>query len=101
MNGCIALRVRARRKALGLSLEALADVSGVGLPILDRLERRGSGCPAVDLWRIAETLGVSITELCLPAPTAPSPLPTRSFAPGRRPMAAAFRAGSEPPKLAH
>jgi transcriptional regulator with XRE-family HTH domain len=91
LNGLIALRVRARRKSLGLSLETLASVSGVDVPTLQRLEQRCAGCPAVDLWRIAEALGVSISELCFPVKAGLAAFP-RSFAPPGEPTDEHFSA---------
>jgi hypothetical protein len=58
---------------------------------LHRLEQRCAGCPAVDLWRIAEALSVSISELCFPVKATLSASP-RSFAPPGEPTVGRFGA---------
>jgi transcriptional regulator with XRE-family HTH domain len=78
-NNVIAKLVKARRGRLGISLLDLADASGVSLSTLDRLEHRRGGCSAVDLWRIAQALDVSISDLCATVPAAPALAPPRSF----------------------
>lgn len=68
VNGVIARRVRAQRGQLGMSLDELAQASGVALSTLNNLELRRAGCSAVELWKISLTLGVPISELCTPSP---------------------------------
>lgn len=71
--------MRARRAGLGISLADLADASGVSLSALDVLEGQGGGCSAVDLWRVAQALDISISELCGTI-AATAAAPPRSFA---------------------
>lgn len=62
--------VRRRRQALGLSLEALAEASGVSAGMLSEVER-GVKNPTVKLaYQVARALGCSLTEL-LDEPTVP------------------------------
>ena len=78
-NGVIAMLVRAHRRRAGISLSALASVSGVSLATLERLEHTRAGCSAVDLWRIALALDVSISDLCTSVQTERTAPPPRSF----------------------
>ncbi|HEX4711044.1 helix-turn-helix transcriptional regulator [Phenylobacterium sp.] len=73
INEAIAKLVEGRRIHLGMSRAELALASGVSFSTLDRLERQHRGCSAADLWRIAQVLGVSMTELCGSATGASSP----------------------------
>jgi transcriptional regulator with XRE-family HTH domain len=72
--------VRAQRGRLGISLAALSSASGVSFSTLERLEQGRGGCSAVDLWRIAQALGSSISDLCGPSRIAQAAPPPRSFA---------------------
>jgi transcriptional regulator with XRE-family HTH domain len=59
----IGLRVRAARAQRGLTLRELGAQSGLSKALLSTLER-GGGNPSIDtLFRLATSLGVSITEL--------------------------------------
>ena len=80
-NAMIARRVRARRTSLGVTLAALATASGVDLSTLSDLEDRREGCAAADLWRIAQALGASLSELCQPAPQERRAEAYRTFGP--------------------
>jgi len=66
-NAAIARSVRARRTSLGVSLAALASASGVDLAALHGLEVHQQGCSAADLWRIAQALGASLSDICQPS----------------------------------
>lgn len=58
-------RVRARRKALGLSQEQLAVKAGISYPTLGRIERSGfaSGSKLPTISALAEALGVTVDYL--------------------------------------
>ena len=59
----IAARVRDLRAAQGLSLEALAQISGVSRSMISLIERCESSPTAVVLERLATGLGVSLASL--------------------------------------
>ena len=79
VNEVIAKRVEDRRNRLGLTRAELARASGVSSSVLDALERKGRGCSAADLWRVAQVLDVSVGELCPPPPTVSAEPPPRTF----------------------
>ncbi len=56
-------RVRARRQALGLSQEALADNSGIHWTFLGQVERGRRNLNLHNLLKIANGLGVDPAEL--------------------------------------
>jgi transcriptional regulator with XRE-family HTH domain len=61
--GSIGRNIRARRQDLGLSLEGLAETSGVSTTMLSEVER-GRKNPTVKLaYQIALALGCSLTDL--------------------------------------
>jgi transcriptional regulator with XRE-family HTH domain len=72
--------VRTERGRLGISLADLSSSSGVSFSTLERLEQGRGGCSAVDLWRIAQALDASISDLCGPSLVAQAARPPRSFA---------------------
>ena len=59
--------VRARRKALGMSQEELADASGMDRSHLGRLERGERNVTLLNIARIATAVGVKPSELLLAA----------------------------------
>lgn len=62
-SGSIGRNIRQRRRALGLSLEALASRSGVSSTMLSEVERSTKN-PTVKLaYQIARALGCSLTDL--------------------------------------
>ncbi|WP_206365375.1 helix-turn-helix domain-containing protein [Siculibacillus lacustris] len=63
LNAHIAARVRALRTARGLTLEALAERSGVSRSMLSTIERAESSPTAVLLDRVAAGLGVMLASL--------------------------------------
>jgi transcriptional regulator with XRE-family HTH domain len=63
VNARIAQRVRDLRAARGLSLEALAQQSGVSRSMISLIERAESSPTAVVLERLAMGLGVSLASL--------------------------------------
>lgn len=67
----IAARVRQLRADGGLSLEALAEVSGVSRSMISLIERGESSPTAVVLEKLATGLGVSLASL-FDQPSAPS-----------------------------
>jgi transcriptional regulator with XRE-family HTH domain len=77
VNARIARRVRALRDARGLSLEALADRSGVSRSNISLIERSESSPTAAVLDKLAAAFGVTLGSLFEDAPAtgaAPSPL---------------------------
>lgn len=62
-EGDVGQAVRARRRAAGLSLEDLAERSGVSATMLSEVER-GRKNPTVKLaWQVARALGCSLSDL--------------------------------------
>jgi transcriptional regulator with XRE-family HTH domain len=59
----IACRVKARRQALGLTLDQLAEISGVSRAMISRIERAETSPTAVLLGRIANALRVTLSSL--------------------------------------
>lgn len=72
----IARRLRELRAAAGLSLDALAQKSGVSRSNISLIERGQSSPTAVVLDKLSSALGVSVASLfeAAEAPAAPSPL---------------------------
>lgn len=64
-------RVRAERTALGLSLEDVAERSGVSRSMVSEIERGRKVPTIVVLDRITAALGTSLTTLVQPAETTP------------------------------
>jgi transcriptional regulator with XRE-family HTH domain len=74
-------RLRARRRTLGLTQEALAEKVGIAPQFLGRIER-GVALPSVPtLFRLTEVLGLGVDELLSreEAPVPPTPGPLESF----------------------
>jgi transcriptional regulator with XRE-family HTH domain len=71
VNDRIAARVRELRSRCGLSLEALAEASGVSRSMISLIERGESNPTAVLLEKLATGLGVSLATL-FEEPAAPS-----------------------------
>jgi transcriptional regulator with XRE-family HTH domain len=64
--------LQVRRQALGMSLEDLARKSGVSKSMLSQIERKLANPTVALVWRLANALGVSMTELLeLGQPDAP------------------------------
>ena len=83
METTIGGRIRAMRKSRGLSLEALAGVSGVALATLSRLENDKHGGTLTTHRKIADALGLALADLYrdLPSPEqAVQVVPTRRAA---------------------
>lgn len=67
-------RVEGRRKELGFSQDALADLCGIGQATISRIER-GKQCPSDDLkWLIAGALKSTMEQL-FPYPAVVPPFP--------------------------
>ena len=73
----IAERVRSLRSARGLTLDELAERSGVSRAMLSRIERGESSPTAVMLGRVASGLNTSLASL-FDAPAAVTPLHKRA-----------------------
>ena len=69
----VGARVQALRHARDLSLQALADASGVSRSMISRVERGESSATAVVLERIATGLGVTLAALFDPPSAAVAP----------------------------
>jgi transcriptional regulator with XRE-family HTH domain len=70
----IASRVHSLRQAAGLSLDVLAQRSGVSRSMISALERAQTNATAMVLDRLASSLGVALTQLLEPQPMQSSPL---------------------------
>src|SRR5215469_1477415 len=75
LNQQIAERVRELRSEQGLSLDALADKSGVSRSMISLIERGESSPTAVVLEKLAAALGVPLASL-FDAPTRDAPAPS-------------------------
>jgi transcriptional regulator with XRE-family HTH domain len=63
----LAEEIRFHRKQLGLSLEALAELSGVSKSMISKVERAEAVPSTAVLSRLAEALGVTFSRLMSPA----------------------------------
>lgn len=73
-------RIRELRRALGLSAEALAEKSGVGVATIRRIELGDADPKFSTLERIAQALGVPVAELLTRPRTVEAPEPAEVFA---------------------
>lgn len=64
----LAARVRDARKARGLSLDALAKLSGVSRSMLSQIERGESSPTVSSLWNLAQALKLDLAHLLGEAP---------------------------------
>jgi transcriptional regulator with XRE-family HTH domain len=78
INDRIAERVRQLRSARGLTLEALADGSGVSRSMISLIERGESSPTAVVLEKLATGLGVTLAALFEAPAAAPQPVSRRA-----------------------
>lgn len=91
INQRIAARVRGLRAANGLSLEALAQRSGVSRSMISLIERGESSATAVVLEKLATSLGVALAGLFDdPQPRPTSPLARRAAQPQWRDPASGY-----------
>jgi transcriptional regulator with XRE-family HTH domain len=60
---CLAQAIRARRAHLGWSQEKLAEVSGLHRTYISSVERSERNVSIDNIWRIAQALGVRISDL--------------------------------------
>jgi transcriptional regulator with XRE-family HTH domain len=70
----IAQRLRERREWLKLSLEDLAQRSGVSRAMISKVERRESSPTAALLGRLCNGLGITLSSLMASAEEGPAPL---------------------------
>ena len=70
----IARRIRAERQRLALSLEALAERSGVSRAMISRIERGEASATAALLGRLCAGLGLSLAGLFADESRPPSPV---------------------------
>jgi transcriptional regulator with XRE-family HTH domain len=73
----LAERLRAARKAKGLSLDAVAGISGVSRSMVSQIERGSSSPTVATLWNLTQALGVDFAGL-LDAKPAPQVEVTRA-----------------------
>jgi transcriptional regulator with XRE-family HTH domain len=99
INARIAARVRALRAAAELTLDALAERSGVSRAMISRVERGESSPTAVVLDKLATGLGVPLAALFDAAPAAqPSPIARHADQPTWRDPASQYvRRNLSPP----
>lgn len=71
----IANRIRNLRKTQGLTLEQLADSSGVSRSMISLIERQETSPTAAVLNKLADALGVSLPELFAEDTQAAAPVP--------------------------
>jgi transcriptional regulator with XRE-family HTH domain len=90
INQRIAARVRELRTASGLSLEALAQRSGVSRSMISLIERGESSATAVVLEKLAASLGVSLAALFEDTQAPASPLARRKAQPQWRDPASGY-----------
>ncbi|GGP18959.1 helix-turn-helix domain-containing protein [Silvimonas iriomotensis] len=74
INTRLAERIRHLRKTAGLSLDALADKTGVSRSMISMIERNQSSATAVVLERLAAGLGLSLADLFSAEKPAAAPL---------------------------
>ena len=53
--------IRERRKLLGINQRTLAELSGVGVNVVTRIERGESNTSIIVLEKVLETLGMELT----------------------------------------
>lgn len=78
VNDRIAAQVKRLRAERGLTLEALAEASGVSRSMISLVERGESSATAVVLERMATGLGVSLATLFDEPVTVPAPVSRRA-----------------------
>jgi transcriptional regulator with XRE-family HTH domain len=93
----LALRLEAARRARGLTLEELAEQSGVSRATISRIERAETSPTAHVLGRLCPVFGLTMSQLLLDAEAeAPSLIPART-APGWTDPETGFRRTSISP----
>ncbi len=70
----LATRLKEERAARGLSLEALAGLSGVSRSMLSQIERGESSPTVASLWHLTRALGLDFSGLLDAGPDAQSPI---------------------------
>ncbi len=56
-------KIRAARRAAGVSQKELADILGITQPAVSRMEKNDYDVSAIQLTKIANALGISVTSL--------------------------------------
>ena len=77
----IAARIRSSRLELGMTLDELAEKSGVSRAMISRIERAESSPTAALLFRICGGLGITLSSLMATAEIAPQAISRRSSQP--------------------
>ncbi|KNG95620.1 helix-turn-helix domain-containing protein [Pseudaestuariivita atlantica] len=70
----LASRLKEERAARGLSLEALASLSGVSRSMLSQIERGESSPTVASLWHLTQALDLDFSELLDATPSEKSPI---------------------------
>lgn len=70
----LATRLKATRKSKGLSLDALANLSGVSRSMLSQIERGESSPTVASLWNLTQALNVDFSGLLDVGPQERSPI---------------------------
>ena len=96
IDNIIATRLYQLRKANGLSIDALAQQSGVSKAMISKIERQESSPTAVTLGKLAAGLGVPLAQLLLAEEQPPQRLRKRERQESRcrRRRASTTRAGA-------
>ncbi|MFV0492596.1 MAG: helix-turn-helix domain-containing protein [Pseudorhodobacter sp.] len=81
ITGRLAEGLRVARKARGLSLDAVAGLSGVSRSMVSQIERGESSPTVATLWNLTRALGVDFAGLIEPAPKAAIELTRAAEAP--------------------
>jgi len=72
LKAYLAANIKARREALGISQERLAELAGVSVQMIGRVEGRRTWVSDTMLAKLAGVLGVSAFQLLVPAGVADS-----------------------------
>ena len=72
LKACLAANIKARRKSLGISQETLAELAGVSVQMIKRIEGRRTWVSDGMLSNLAAVLGASAFQLLIPSGTADS-----------------------------
>lgn len=75
VDALLAARIRALRKARGMTLEQLAEQSGVSRSMISLIERQETSPTAAVLNKLADALGVSLPTLLAVEPEGSPPVP--------------------------
>ncbi len=89
-SALIGRRVTEKRSALGLTLDALAERTGVSRAMISRIERSETHASAMVLNKLCGGLGISLSNLFERDDTPPAPLRRRAEQPSWRDPASGY-----------